>query len=529
MDDQIYLPARGPAFRAVAVLLALFSLSATGFLMLRWLRTEGEQPAGASGPELRYFLDWPKDAKPELVLLLTGQQHGYTQPCGCSHPQYGGLERRYNLLQQLQKERGWSFAALDVGDVAQDRGPQALLKYVVSMKALKKMDYAAVGLGLNELNMPLLAALAEYTLNDKDKKPRVLAANLKKEDLADMVADYQIVGAGSQPRIGVASIIGPTMMKNNLDRSLTFDMDDGAVVKKLLAGFDADKVDIRVLLYGGPFEEAKRFAERFPQFRAIIYQSPEDDPPERPTRVGDTALITTGQKGKYVGLFGVYRTGQANRPFALYYQLVLVGPEYETPADQVQSQPILALMEEYARDVRAKNYLARYPKMKHLIQNQDAYKNAEYVGSEACKKCHEESYKVWKNSPHAHAYDTLVKAQRPSLRQFDGECVKCHVTGFENVTGFTNEKDSVKLKDVGCENCHGPGSLHVKNQNVRKTDAKLNDLMNPYRTPAKETPAEKEKRLFRLGDACQHCHDHDNDVNWNIAKWAKIEHHEPKE
>src|SRR5437762_6199644 len=147
MDDQAKVPARGLAFRAAAVLLALFSLSAAGFLMLRGLRPpEGEQAPGASAPtQSRFFAHWPKNAKPDLVVLLTGEQHGYLQPCGCSSPQYGGLERRYNLLQQLMKDRGWQFTALDLGDIAQERGPQALLKYGTSMKALKIMDYAAVG------------------------------------------------------------------------------------------------------------------------------------------------------------------------------------------------------------------------------------------------------------------------------------------------------------------------------------------------------------------------------------------------
>lgn len=125
-DDQIPLPARGPAFQIAAVMLVLVSLSATGFLMLRWLREpDANPPAGAVGqsapPPSRLFWDWPKDVKPELVVLLTGEQHGYMQPCGCTSPQYGGLERRYNFMQQLMKDRRWPVAALDVGDIAQDR------------------------------------------------------------------------------------------------------------------------------------------------------------------------------------------------------------------------------------------------------------------------------------------------------------------------------------------------------------------------------------------------------------------------
>src|SRR5262245_19731759 len=57
------------------------------------------------------FYGWPKDRKPELALVLTGQVMGYLQPCGCSAPQYGGFERRYNFVKRLQEVRGWPTVA----------------------------------------------------------------------------------------------------------------------------------------------------------------------------------------------------------------------------------------------------------------------------------------------------------------------------------------------------------------------------------------------------------------------------------
>ena len=51
----------------------------------------------------RLFRDWPK---PDLVVVVSGEEHGYMQPCGCSDPQFGGLARRYNFVESL-KARGW--------------------------------------------------------------------------------------------------------------------------------------------------------------------------------------------------------------------------------------------------------------------------------------------------------------------------------------------------------------------------------------------------------------------------------------
>ena len=49
------------------------------------------------------------------------------------------------------------------------------------------------------------------------------------------------------------------------------------------------------------------------------------------------------------------------------------------------------------------------------------------------------------------------------------ECVICHVVGMEYEGGYISEEKTGHLKDVGCENCHGPGSEHVKTLGKAKT------------------------------------------------------------
>jgi hypothetical protein len=164
--------------------------------------------------------------------------------------------------------------------------------------------------------------------------------------------------------------------------------------------------------------------------------------------------------------------------------------------------------------------------VQHPLQRQ--FPNAEYVGSEKCKRCHEHSYDVWKKSAHSHAFDALVNAKRPTLRQFDGECVVCHVVGFGINKGYVDEATTPHLKHVGCENCHGPGSVHVKAMAAGQPNPPgMAELMNPFREPPNETAEAKQKRMGRLADSCQKCHDTDNDVHWNIKKWDKIVHKEP--
>jgi nitrate/TMAO reductase-like tetraheme cytochrome c subunit len=83
-----------------------------------------------------------------------------------------------------------------------------------------------------------------------------------------------------------------------------------------------------------------------------------------------------------------------------------------------------------------------------------------YVGSERCIECHEEAYAFWKKTKHARAWATLEEQGK----HFDLTCIGCHTVGYEQAGGFCRLKDVGALKDVGCEMCHGAGSVHVEDQ-----------------------------------------------------------------
>jgi hypothetical protein len=82
---------------------------------------------------------------------------------------------------------------------------------------------------------------------------------------------------------------------------------------------------------------------------------------------------------------------------------------------------------------------------------------ASFIGIEECTLCHAEAREVWDKTQHAKAYETLVK----DFKEFNLECVGCHVTGYGKRGGSTVTHNS-DLQDVQCEDCHGPGSLHAE-------------------------------------------------------------------
>jgi hypothetical protein len=507
--------------RRLMILIAALGLTGVLVACVARLPEEATPGGGSDAVETPLFQNWPR---PDFVLLLSGQSNGFLQPCGCSEPQKGGYERRYNFVQTL-KARGWPVVAADLGDVIAHDGPQKLLKYQVAMTAMKLIGYTAVGVGLREIEASVYDVVGQYALNDP--VPALVAANLHEKPPTGCILPSAISnGSQAGPKVAFVGLIGKSVVPQVKDPSITFDPNNATVLKGLVQKLQVQKPELLVLLFHGTLAEAKACATMFPEFRIIVCSSEDEEPPSTPDQVGDTLIVRLGHKSRYVGVVGVNRTGQQNRPLDLRYQLVALNPEFDTPLAQQQNHPIIKLMESYAEEVKKGNYLAKYAQRPHPLQVQ--FPGAEYVGTGTCKECHESEYKVWKNSKHSVAYATLEKAPKHPLAQFDGECVACHTVGFGYKTGYTDEVRTKHLRNVGCEDCHGPGSLHVDDV---KTKGKVTNwavlkAMNEFK--GKGDLPQADVGLF---GACQKCHDIDNDVNFKSARfgwyWKQIAHPMP--
>jgi hypothetical protein len=508
-------------------------------------RPSSENGNAQTLPDKRPSLLFQGWGKPEVAIVLSGQMHGHLKPCGCSDPQHGGLARRYNFIHLLQ-DKGWPVVAVDLGDLGSPSSPQAMLKYTTAVKALDLMKYAALGIGEEEFRMDIVQILGSL-LNNASSTP-LLAANF----IDDLVKPWSVAQKKGQPTVGVAGLIGPSVIKQvKKFPNLKFSQQNDVVLLKALADLGAQKAELVVLLYQGNTKEAVACAEycaaqhkknpALPRVNVILClceeETPSGMPLVDPKKAGDTLVLSVGHKGRDIGVVGAFR-GKTPGAFELKYQLVSIGLEYDTPKGKEATHPVMLLLEDYAKKVKDDNYLVRYLRSTHPVQQ--AFAKARFVGSERCGDCHEQAYKIWKASKHSKAFEGLVNAKHPSLRQFDGECVSCHTVGFTHPTGYAdpaNKKNfDLKLLGVGCENCHGPGSIHASNPNNLQVRA----LMNPYRAGEEErNPATKpdrrktlfERRMNQLDQFCVRCHDIDNDVHWTNepfrAKWDQIIHMNP--
>lgn len=93
----------------------------------------------------------------------------------------------------------------------------------------------------------------------------------------------------------------------------------------------------------------------------------------------------------------------------------------------------------------------------------------EYSGSrDGCRKCHLREYRSWERTPHAKAMDVLSANE-----QQDPNCVGCHTTGFGKPGGFVSLAETPKFASVGCESCHGPGSIYRDKDVMENHDASV--------------------------------------------------------
>ncbi len=76
-----------------------------------------------------------------------------------------------------------------------------------------------------------------------------------------------------------------------------------------------------------------------------------------------------------------------------------------------------------------------------------------------CASCHQDIVESYKRTAHATAFRALVQANQ----DYNPECVRCHVTGYDAPDGFVNARQTPDLANVQCEACHGNATDHVAN------------------------------------------------------------------
>jgi hypothetical protein len=368
------------------------------------------------------------DKADALTVFLTGNELGALKPCGCSTGQLGGLEKRWAVLSSVPKSRR---LIVDTGMFVEGDGQQDIIKFNIIIQALNLLDYDLLNLTKDDI------AITE-NLN--------LLNNLK--------SIFSIISCDAGPDANVpAGYCTELMLKDNpvAVTIAAFDPNSGPIeqVEELFPpSACAQKVDILILSCCDAEVIASIAAKGVADCLVCPPESDEAIAVSEPNR--RPLVVSVGRYGKYVGQLQI-EPSEAKDELKLSFAAI---PVTEDLPDSPGSNTLAELYRAYQQWVKDANLLEEYPR--YPLPD-----GLEYVGSESCKSCkpsHEYAYEKWSTKAHADAYATLVEANS----HFDPECVVCHVVGMKYESGFISERKTGHLKDVGCENCHGPGSAHIK-------------------------------------------------------------------
>ncbi len=422
----------------------------------------------------------------------------------------GGLARRVSYIKAFKQRSNTEVPTLlvDAGNLFSDdrfSAPQLPAEVMTKNKWVVKGygDFHHDAANISYVDLPYLGELLKKDGFDKraEEYPfieRLVSSNIHSMDdqhrdpAAYVIRELTLKrGApGRTLRIGIvgfseAKPAGPNM-KETVYAGFRID-DPFETARKILPELK-QKSDFIVALAYMDMGSAQRLATENPEIDTIIAarQTSSMDEAQHFNR----ATITYAyNQTKYLGELRVYVKGdgsaenQVNRYVAL---------DSNIPDDASALEVVTAAHTEFTNEQNTSAQAAAAPaKPNALLGGGDS----PYVGVETCAGCHEKEHQVWVNTRHAHAMATLEKKNQ----QFDNECVRCHVVGFQK-GGFQSLYTTPQFANVQCEECHGPGRQHASNPG-------------------------KGYGFMATPVGCMQCHKEPNDPDFDFAVyWPKIKH-----
>lgn len=479
----------------------------------------------------------------ELTLFVTANLRGYLAPCGCSENMRGGIARAAAQLEAVRRE-GRPVLFVDGGNtlfahshLQEPEAPGAQRKASALAEALRRMglalhastpvDEAAGGPFREGLGLPHLPeGRAEVVTSDGRRLGVVSASTLEQLETGAREAKRR----GAQWTLGIVhqslqralELTQQTRTKESpVDLLVAVADDDGADVEEnrlIEAPFAQAPLPVlqlqskgrsllRVDLHfgsagaatgatdGGPAESQRLGFLRGPEVRTRELSALEERIELLRRQVNEPSLKPDAlamRRAKLDELL-LRREALAAQPLpepahgAAHFSARFVPLETTLPMDA----SVKAIVAAYDASVGELNLA--WAKAHGRDCPPAAKGKAAFVGNERCAECHEESFGVYLRSKHSRAYTTLLEVGK----QHHLECVGCHVTG-SNAPGGVCRIDKVAGRErVGCESCHGPGSLH-------SDDPSADNIVNRFEPKQ-----------------CTGCHDKENSPHFDFPRYLR--------
>ena len=359
-----------------------------------------------------------------FTIFLTGNELGTLKPCGCSGGQLGGFDRRSAILNTVPDDKR---LIINTGSFVKSDSEQDLIKYHIIVQALQLLDYDLVNLVEQDIeigsNLGMLEGIESVfnVISSHDTSEINIPAKFTKEfSLKGRTVPATI--ATFDPESTPVEQIGEL-----------FNQPASVPTLNILILSNSDPGTIRFIAKSAPFVDC------------IVCPSESDEPAVIGNPNQRPLAFTVGRFGRYVCGLKVTAPARVDQPLRLVFKA------FPIEENLSKEDSLVKLYEDYQQIVKDRNLLEKHPRF--ALPN-----DLEYTGSKSCKSsCHEFEYETWSNNAHAKAFSTLEQVNS----QYDPECVVCHVIGMDYESGFISQQQTGHLINVGCENCHGPGSEHI--------------------------------------------------------------------
>ncbi len=454
----------------------------------------------------------PPAAQPsQVTLFISTEVKGYLAPCGCSEAMRGGLSRSAFQIEQARKE-GHPVHFIEAGDGV--FGAATIPEEALGQQKLKAKTLAAgwkaMGLELavpgsldstvgadffSSLGLPRLAAgetrvldgVGIVSANDAAQAD-ALAATLHTKFTVALVAQPLADLLRAQPKHVQLVVSTHTGDAFAAEESRVAGGNDVKLVQVQSKGRTLLRVDVFLRPSEG-FEwlrgsdeqerELSALAERIENLRAQVNE-PMLNPELKKLRAAKLEEIIARRAELAATPLPVPdKTSAAT--------LRLIPLESSLPKDAT----VAALEKKYDADVGEMNLA--WAKTNGVSCPAATKEKPGFVGTKTCVACHEAEGKVWLTTKHPLAYEAIANEGK----QYHLDCIGCHVTGWKQPQGVCRIDQTEDRREVGCEMCHGAGSLHATQP--KKTNINRNVT----------------------AQTCTGCHDAENSPHFNFETWVE--------
>ena len=374
-----------------------------------------------------------------LLIVFSGEETGNLEPCGCYEGQIGGISRRYTFIDSFRKKKD-VILPVSLGDLPKSSGRQEEIKMEIFCRAIGEMGYILHNLGEKDIEIgPQLLNYLSHT-----SKTVLLSSNVQLVDSFPAKINQYVLKecfvSGHILKIAFLGILSKSLLNNSILEYIN--VEDPVQALKPLVKQLQGKANLIVLLSHAPLAESIEIAKYFPEVGLIITGHNIEEPIDSITYINNTPIASPGTEGKYIGIakYSINNTVMERKSV----EVIPLESKYK------DSREMISLLKEYQQILADEDLLSKIPQTPLL-------NGLSYVGSSICGMCHKVVYEHWSKTTHGTSYGTLVRKGY----QYDPECIKCHTTGYGDISGFLNYEKNNNLINVGCESCHGAGSRHI--------------------------------------------------------------------